>query len=90
MMRRAVLFAVAMLITISLCACGSKNTAYDTVKDFGFEPVVGSDYLFYDESTRIIYIMLGNGMTERGYMSAYYDENGKLCRYIDGGIYPIS
>lgn len=45
---------------------------------------ISNTKLIYDENTKVIYYWLHNG-----YMAPYYNENGQLCRYIDGSIVPI-
>ena len=45
---------------------------------------ISNTKLIYDENTRIVYYWLCGG-----YMSPYYNENGQLCRYVDGEITPI-
>lgn len=40
-----------------------------------------------DKDTHILYIMYSNGY--RGYLSPYYSENGKLCKYEDGKIIEV-
>ena len=44
----------------------------------------------YDTNTKIIYIesFTGRYSTEATY-TAYYDENGNMCRYLDGKWVPI-
>lgn len=49
--------------------------------------------LYYYNNTKVIYILLKEDDSDDfgyGYMSPYYSENGKLCRYIDGKIEEIN
>lgn len=49
------------------------------------------DYLAYDLQTKIIYYRFTSGTLNNrtSYMSPYYSENGKLCRYMNGNIVEI-
>lgn len=63
--------------------------------EYGDRPTDGYGWFYeikntpmvYDENTHVIYYYISDA--HRGYMSPYYNENGQLCRYIDGEIVPI-
>lgn len=70
-----------MVLCISLSACIKKEVACDA--RVGLVPITGSDNLYYDNDTEIVYIIYekGIGYGRYGYMSAYYAPNGCPYRY---------
>lgn len=68
----------------------SDETTYNS-----FISIQNSKYLVYDSSTKVVYYFFndyyhnGDASVGYGYLSPYYSENGKLCRYIDGRITEI-
>ena len=83
---------VALIVVICLClgigiwaSIPHKNNAGDKIVYNGSSLYsISNTKLIYDENTKVIYYWLHNG-----YMAPYYNENGQLCRYVDGKIIPI-
>lgn len=44
-------------------------------------------YIIADKDTHILYVRYSAGY--EGYLSPYYSENGKLCKYEDGKIIEV-
>lgn len=73
-----------------LCGCtfeGSKD--YDSHSRLN--SIQGHNDLYYYTDTNIVYIVFNECVGEcgYGYMTPYYSENGKLCRYVDGKIVEV-
>lgn len=66
------------------------NETYTLYSGFGTNSRLSQidNDLCYDIYTNIVYITFqtGVGRSAVGYMSPYYSENGKLCRYVDGEL----
>lgn len=83
---------IALIVVICLCfgigiwaSIPRKNNVGDkSVYNGSSLYSISNTKLIYDENTKVIYYWLHNG-----YMAPYYNENGQLCRYIDGSIVPI-
>lgn len=83
---------IALIVAICVClgigiwaSIPHKNNAGDKAVYNGSSLYsISNTKLIYDENTKLIYYWLHNG-----YMAPYYNENGQLCRYIDGSIVPI-
>ena len=92
--------SILSLIVLTGCAVNTVDTPndYKHVFENKFEPVEDSlddksNCLFYDKQTKIIYICITNnngGYLGYGYMSPYYSENGKICKYEDEKIVEIN
>ncbi len=69
-----VLFAVLLLGLSSCVSEGAKN--YES--HAGLVAISGSDNLYYDTQTKVVYIVFNEctGYAGYGYMSAYYAPNG--------------
>lgn len=46
-----------------------------------------TEYIIADKDTHILYVRYSAGY--KGYLSPYYSENGKLCKYEDGKIIEV-
>lgn len=46
-----------------------------------------TEYVVADKDTHILYVRYSSGC--KGYLSPYYSENGKLCKYEDGKIIEV-
>ena len=70
-----------MVLCISLSACMKKEVDCDA--QVGLVSITGSDNLYYDNDTKIVYIIFekGSGYGRYGYMSAYYAPNGFPYHY---------
>lgn len=83
---------VTLIVILCLClgigiwaSIPRKNSAGDKAVFNGSSLYsISNTKLIYDENTRVIYYGLYGG-----YMAPYYNENGQLCRYVDGVIIPI-
>lgn len=80
-------------VTFGLIGCSdAKRISTENATKMGFKVVnVADKNLVYDVNTQIVYyaFMDGTGQSSHGFMSPYYSENGKLCRFINGGIQEI-
>lgn len=83
-MKKLLALTLALLLVISLCACGGGEytvTTNDAEYD-GLLSVPGRDCLYYDPATKIVYYITtakaGLAQTSSGYgfMSPYYAPNG--------------
>ena len=61
----------------------SLNEEY-TREEFGSGQMTG---LVFDNETKIVYYKFNGPLN--GFMSPYFSENGKLCRFIDNQIVEI-
>lgn len=93
-MKKIIALMIGLVLCVSLCACTQEEINYGT--NAGFVAITSEDHLFYDNDTKIVYILYrkraGNG--GYGFMSPYYAPNGLPYRYdannqtlieIDGG-----
>ena len=77
----------------------SEEETIDYSKHSNLIKIEGSKDLYYYSDTKIVYIafdahtysfyigdLAGHGY---GFMSPYYSDNGKLCKYIDGDIVEV-
>lgn len=77
----------------------SEEGTIDYYKHSNLIKIEGSKDLYYYSDTKIVYIafdthtysfyiadLAGHGY---GFMSPYYSDNGKLCKYIDGDIVEV-
>ena len=81
------------IVVFGLSGCSSaRRISTEDATKMGFKVVGASDEnLVYDLNTKIIYYAFtdGNSKYSHGFMSPYYSENGKLCRFINGEIQEI-
>lgn len=99
-MKKFVFVLLTIAVSLSaLTACGMEITEeekemYECSADVGrMVEIEEHPYLYYDYSTHIVYIIqldenIGN-YKAAGFMSPYYSENGKLCRYENGNLMEI-
>ena len=79
------LYLIGFILCLGLVGC--TNTTHGW-KDYDVHSkliaIEGENDLYYYSTTHIVYIVFnecGEGYTGFGYMSPYYSENGKLCKY---------
>lgn len=89
-MKKVVIAILTSFMIFSLTGCGAKTTSGD-ISDVGLCKIESKDGLVYDKDTRIIYYMIENGIGDSltGFMSPYYSENGRLCKYENDKIVEI-
>lgn len=81
-MKKIVLLGLLLSVSIGLTGCSFENNSnFIPVNNKGFTNI--TEILSYDSNTKIIYYLIndGKGYSSVGYMSPYYSENGKLCKY---------
>lgn len=80
-MKKFFIFLIAVVLCISLSSCMKKEVYCDA--QVGLVSIPGSDILYYDNNTKIVYIIFeqGSGYDRYGYMSAYYASNGFPYHY---------
>lgn len=93
MKRKLLLFIMMATVAFGLIGCSNaKRISTEDATKMGFKVVnVADKNLVYDVNTQIIYYAFtdGTGQCSHGFMSPYYSENGKLCRFINGEIQEI-
>ncbi len=78
-MKKFITILLALLLCVSLTACGTSEGSKDYPKRTGFVEVVGKRNLYYDPDTKIVYIIFNESSGSYygyGYMSPYYAPNG--------------
>ena len=72
---------------LMLTAC-SKND--NDIEINGFT-AIEKDFLYYANDTHIVYYLVSSRTSYRGFgfMSPYYDSNGKMCKYENRGMVEI-
>ena len=52
---------------------------------------IEEDFLYYANDTQIVYYLVSYGQAYHGFgfMSPYYDSNGKMCKYENHSIVEI-
>ena len=81
------LILCVLIISLLFCTgCAEENL--ESIAEQGLiEYVDFTEDIVADKDTHIMYIYYCKGYT--GYMSPYYSENGKLCKYEDGKIIEV-
>lgn len=89
-MKKVVIAILASFMIFSLVGC-SATTARGDISDIGLYEIESENGLVYDKDTRIVYYMIQNGIGDSltGFMSPYYSENGRLCKYENDKIVEI-
>lgn len=85
-MKRLIL--CALIICLLFCSGCAEPVTLESKAELGqimYEDL--TEYVVADKDTHILYIKYSNGY--RGYLSPYYSENGKLCKYEDGKIIEV-
>lgn len=77
--RFSIIIIVCMVLGV-LSSCGINEQSHNK----GTRMLVIDGYISYDSNTNVVYYYCSGS-----YMTPYYSENGKLCRYIDGKIVEI-
>lgn len=82
-------FILSGLIISLLFCSGCTEENLDSRAEQGLiEYVDFTEDVVADKDTHIMYIYYCKGNT--GYLSPYYSQNGKLCKYEDGKIIEVS
>ena len=93
-------FTIFLLFLLSGCS-KSVSQNEDALEASNFktieeaEIVSGSNYLAYDQETKVVYywfatkIWYGKSYSNNVYFAPYISENGRFCRYVDGKIVEI-
>lgn len=89
-MKKAIIAILMSLMVFSLVGCGAK-TVCGNISDVSLYEIESENGLVYDKDTRIVYYMIQNGIGDlsTGFMSPYYSENGRLCKYENDKIVEI-
>ena len=88
------LLPILLATTLLFTACDSTSAGSKEYRERTnnlLEQVSGYDCLWYDEETKIVYVLFNEccGYCGYGYMSPYYAANGKPYLYIDGELKEI-
>lgn len=78
-MKKIIAALLALLLCVSLAACGTSEGSKNYPARTGFTEVVGKKNLYYDPDTKVVYIIFNEstgGHHGYGYMSPYYAPNG--------------
>lgn len=90
-MRKLFITLLSLCLTgCLLTSCGTKEDQYGNWADghsSSFYHILNTSTV-YAKDTKVMYYYIGGG-AGASYMAPYYNENGQLCRYIDGNIVPI-
>lgn len=81
-------FILSVLIICLLFCTGCTEENLDSRAEQGkirYEDL--TEYVVADKDTHILYVRYSSGYI--GYLSPYYSENGKLCKYEDGKIIEV-
>ena len=70
-----------------LTACSNNDNNIE-IKGF---TAIEDGFLYYANDTHIVYYITSYGTLYRGFgfMSPYYDDNGKMCKYENHGMVEI-
>lgn len=78
-MKKIIIALLALLLCVSLAACGTYEGSKNYPGRTGFVEIIGKRNLYYDPDTKIVYIIFNessSGYHGYGYMSPYYAPNG--------------
>lgn len=79
-MKKIIAILLALLLCVSLIACGTSEGSKNYTARTGFVEIVGKKNLYYDPDTKIVYIIFNEtpngGYQGYGYMSPYLAPNG--------------
>ena len=83
---------ILMMTIVLMTGCvteGSKK--YEEHTGYLFEKIKGTECLYYDVNTKIVYVIFNESApySGYGYMSVYYAENGLPYKYVDGELKEI-
>lgn len=83
---------ISLLLLICLMCCSGCEYESENIEsraERGFIKYVDFSYdVVADEDTHILYVYYSKGYNS--YLSPYYSENGKLCKYEDGKIIEVN
>ena len=97
MKKYLILLLIIFCLTLTGCTADYDDAdVYDiNVKEY-FEKVPGEDNLYYATDTKIVYWIGGSYQVNAigddyatSYITVWYSENGKICRYDDGKIMEV-
>ena len=77
-----------LCLMLLLTACGNND---NNIEINGFT-AIEKDFLYYANDTHIVYYLVSysKGIYYGfGFMSPYYDSNGKMCKYENNGMVEI-
>ena len=98
-MKKFIIGVIGIILLVFLISCmggidlpkeentGISAQTFKVIND-NFENVKGSNVLFYDKNTKIIYYL--NVGTHTSFICNYYNKNGKLCIYENESIIAIN
>ena len=83
---------ISLLLLICLMCCSGCEYESENIEsraERGFIEYVDFSYdVVADKETHILYVYYSKGNS--AYISPYYSENGKLCKYEDGKIIEVN
>ena len=91
-MKRIFGICLILLVMIVMTGCMTEGAKeYEEHTGYLFKKIEGTECLYYDTDTRIVYVMFNEflGYQGYGYMSVYYAGNGLPYRYVDGELKEI-
>lgn len=86
MKRKFLIIILGLILCFGSVGCNFDNTKEGS-KDYDIHSklisIEGENDLYYYSATHIVYIVFNEWTGDRGYgyMSPYYSQNGKLCKY---------
>lgn len=82
-MKRIIICCLCLILLLTACD-------YNDIEINGFT-AIEEDFLYYANDTHIVYYLVSDrlGYKGFGFMSPYYDNNGKMCKYENHSIIEI-
>jgi hypothetical protein len=84
-MKRLIL--CVLIICLLFCSGCTEENLDSRAEQGQIEYVDFTEDIVADKDTHILYVRYNSGYA--GYLSPYYSENGKLCKYEDGKIIEV-
>lgn len=82
------ILAIALVGCFALVGCAKSDSYGNTSVDkYNWFYRIEGTPMVYDKDNQVVYYKDRAG--HQGYMAPYYNEHGRLCRYVDGQIVPI-
>ena len=91
-MKRIFGICLILIVIVMMTGCvGEGSKEYEEHTGYLFKKIEGTECLYYDTDTKIVYVIFNefSGNLGYGYMSVYYAENGLPYRYVDGKLKEI-
>ena len=87
MKRKIICCCLCLMLILMLTACDKSD---NDIKINRFT-AIEEDFLYYANDTHIVYYLVSYRTGHRGFgfMSPYYDSNGKMCKYENYGMVEI-